>query len=52
MTVVGQSMGAHTALLLAARRPDLVGRLVMVEGDVGGGGDAAARGLPRAFVAR
>lgn len=45
VTVVGQSMGAHTAFLTAAWRPDLVGRLVMVEGDVGGGGQAAARQL-------
>lgn len=47
VTVVGQSMGAHTAFLAAARFPDLVGRLVMVEGDVGGGGPYAARRLHR-----
>lgn len=45
VTVVGQSMGAHTAFLAAARFPDLVGRLVMVEGSVGGGGSSAARRL-------
>ena len=31
-TLVGQSMGAHTAFLTAAARPDLVSRLVMLEG--------------------
>jgi len=30
--LVGQSMGAHTAFLTAAARPDLVDRLVMLEG--------------------
>jgi pimeloyl-ACP methyl ester carboxylesterase len=34
--VVGQSMGAHTAMLLAAWVPDRVDRLVMVEGGLGG----------------
>lgn len=29
--LVGQSLGGHTALLLAARRPDLVSALVVVE---------------------
>ena len=38
--VVGQSMGAHTAMLLAAWEPERVDRLVMVEGGVGG--DSAA----------
>ena len=37
VTVVGQSMGAHTALLLAAWHSDLVERLVLLEGGVGGG---------------
>jgi pimeloyl-ACP methyl ester carboxylesterase len=41
--LVGQSMGAHTALLVAARRPDLIRRLVLLEGGVGGGG---ANGYP------
>lgn len=36
--LVGQSMGAHTALLVAAERPDLVDRLVLVEGGLGGEG--------------
>ena len=35
--LVGQSMGAHTAMLVAAARPDLVRRLVLLEGDQGGG---------------
>jgi len=35
--VIGQSMGAHTAMLLAADRPDLVRALVMLEGDQGSG---------------
>jgi pimeloyl-ACP methyl ester carboxylesterase len=38
VTLVGQSMGAHTAMLTAARYPALVERLVLVEGGVGGGG--------------
>ncbi|NES14901.1 MULTISPECIES: alpha/beta fold hydrolase [Micromonospora] len=36
VTVVGQSMGGHTAMLLAAGHPDLVDRLVMLEAGVGG----------------
>jgi len=35
--LVGQSMGAHTAMLVAAARGDLVRRLVLLEGDQGGG---------------
>jgi len=35
--LVGQSLGAHTAMLVAAARPDLVRRLVLLEGDQGGG---------------
>jgi pimeloyl-ACP methyl ester carboxylesterase len=38
VTLVGQSMGAHTAMLVAAARPDLVRRLVLAEGGVGGPG--------------
>ena len=37
--LVGQSMGAHTAMLAAAARPDLVPGLVMIEGGVGGSTD-------------
>ena len=36
VAVVGQSMGAHTALLLAAWHPRLVTSLVLLEGGVGG----------------
>ncbi|NQX14032.1 alpha/beta hydrolase [Microbacteriaceae bacterium VKM Ac-2855] len=38
--VIGQSMGAYVALLLAATHPQLVRRLVLVEGGIGGA-DAA-----------
>lgn len=37
--LVGQSMGAHTAFLVAAYRPDLVERLVMLEGHAEGNDD-------------
>jgi pimeloyl-ACP methyl ester carboxylesterase len=39
VALAGQSMGAHTAMLTAARHPDLVDRLVMLEGGVGGSVD-------------
>jgi pimeloyl-ACP methyl ester carboxylesterase len=39
VTLVGQSMGGHTAMLTAAWHPGLVGRLVMLEAGVGGRGD-------------
>ncbi|WP_245979849.1 alpha/beta fold hydrolase [Gryllotalpicola protaetiae] len=44
--LVGQSMGAHTAMLVAAARRDLVRRLVLLEGNEGGGSaeDHAALG--------
>lgn len=45
VVLVGQSMGAHTALLAAAARPDLVSRLVLIEGGVGGGGPGASDGV-------
>ena len=38
VTLVGQSMGGHTAMLTAAWHPGLVHRLVMVEAGVGGDG--------------
>lgn len=41
VTLVGQSMGAHTAMLTAAAYPELVEKLVMIEGGVGGGGQPA-----------
>ncbi len=37
--LAGQSMGAHTAMLTAACHPELVSRLVMLEGGVGGNVD-------------
>jgi pimeloyl-ACP methyl ester carboxylesterase len=50
-TVIGQSLGGHTALLLAARRPDLVGGLVVAEaspaGDSGETADELERSLER-----
>lgn len=39
VALVGQSMGAHTAMLTAAWHPELVSRLVMLEGGVGGSAD-------------
>jgi pimeloyl-ACP methyl ester carboxylesterase len=36
VTLVGQSMGANTAMLTTARYPDLVTRLVMIEGSPDG----------------
>jgi len=51
VTLVGQSMGAHTAFLVAALRPDLVGGLVMLEGHVAGNDDPAeAAGLGAYFA--
>ena len=59
LTLVGQSMGAHTALLTAAEHGDLVRRLVLVEGGVGGGGRSVTeqvagllRGWPLPFADR
>lgn len=50
-TLVGQSMGAHTAFLAAASHPDLVDRLVMLEGHVAGAADPdAAADLGRFFA--
>jgi pimeloyl-ACP methyl ester carboxylesterase len=37
VSLVGQSMGAHTAMLTAASRPDLVERLMLLEGGEGTG---------------
>lgn len=38
--LIGQSLGGHTAMLLAAARSDLVSKLVLLEGGAGGGGRA------------
>ncbi|XVU21161.1 alpha/beta fold hydrolase [Actinoplanes sp. CA-054009] len=37
VTLIGQSMGGHTALLTAAWHPELVSRLILLEAGVGGG---------------
>lgn len=37
VTLVGQSMGGHTAMLVAAARPDLIHRLVLLETGPGSG---------------
>jgi pimeloyl-ACP methyl ester carboxylesterase len=47
--VVGQSLGGHTAMLVAARRPDLVQGLVMVEASPAGGNTEVADELGRAL---
>jgi pimeloyl-ACP methyl ester carboxylesterase len=39
VTLGGQSMGGHTAILAAASHPELVGRLVSLEATVAGGTD-------------
>jgi pimeloyl-ACP methyl ester carboxylesterase len=42
--LIGQSLGGHTALLVAARRPDLVRTLVLADaGPAGAGSEAAAQ---------
>ncbi|MEU2202078.1 alpha/beta hydrolase [Isoptericola sp. NPDC019482] len=51
VALVGQSMGAHTAFLVAEARPDLVDRLVMLEGHAGAGeGPEAAAALGAYFA--
>ncbi|WP_305783269.1 alpha/beta fold hydrolase [Symbioplanes lichenis] len=60
VTLVGQSMGGHTALLVAAWHPELVERLILVEAGVGGTDDPDAgrriedffAGWPVPFVSR
>lgn len=41
VTLLGQSAGAHTAMLVAARHPELVDALILVEGGIGGDGPEA-----------
>ena len=49
VVLIGQSMGAHTAFLTAARHPHLVSHLVMIEGDIGGGDGKELASLRRAL---
>lgn len=44
VTLVGQSMGGHTAVLAAAAFPGLIARLVVLEATVAGGADPARIG--------
>jgi pimeloyl-ACP methyl ester carboxylesterase len=50
VALAGQSMGAHTAMLTAAQHPELVSRLVMLEGGVGGSEDDYPGRLGRWFA--
>lgn len=45
ISLIGQSMGAHTAMLVAAHHPSLVGRLVMLEGGLGGEGPGSVEAV-------
>ena len=47
--LVGHSMGAHTAMLTAAARPDLVRTLVLLECGAGGGSDQEHAALGEYF---
>ncbi|NJC24015.1 pimeloyl-ACP methyl ester carboxylesterase [Arthrobacter pigmenti] len=47
--LVGQSMGGHTAMLVAAHRPDLVSRLLLLESDAGRGTEAEHQELGAYF---
>lgn len=49
VALVGQSMGGHTAMLVATARPDLVSRLVLLESTVGGDGNRAGRDAMQQF---
>lgn len=50
VALVGHSMGAHTAMLAASARPDLVRMLVMVEGGVHGSPPEAAQRIGGYFA--
>jgi pimeloyl-ACP methyl ester carboxylesterase len=39
VTLAGQSLGGHTAMLVAAARPDLVSSLILLESGAGGGSE-------------
>jgi pimeloyl-ACP methyl ester carboxylesterase len=43
VVLIGQSLGGHTAMLVAARHPDLVERLVLIEASPERGAGVAAR---------
>lgn len=45
VTLIGHSMGGHTAMVLAAQHPDRVSRLVMMEAGLGGGGEIEHSGV-------
>ncbi|MCU1522567.1 MAG: Alpha/beta hydrolase [Arthrobacter sp.] len=45
VVLVGHSMGGHTAMLVAAARPDLVSKLVLLESGPGGGNLAEYEGI-------
>lgn len=51
VALVGHSMGGHTAMLVAAERPDLVSKLVLLESTAGGDGDRVARDAMRSYFA-
>ncbi|WP_374945996.1 alpha/beta fold hydrolase [Agreia sp.] len=50
ISVIGQSMGAHTAMLVAAARPDLVDRLILLEGGEGSGDPETNAEMGRFFA--
>jgi len=49
VALIGQSMGGHTAMLVAAARRDLVIKLVLLETTAGGDGDETAREAMRRY---
>ncbi|WP_035929457.1 alpha/beta fold hydrolase [Kocuria rosea] len=49
VVLVGQSMGAHTAVLTAAAHPDRVAGLVLLEADVNGGDPVKAAAVGKFF---
>jgi pimeloyl-ACP methyl ester carboxylesterase len=52
LTLVGQSLGGHTGFLVAARRPDLVEKLVVVEAGPGPEAESQAPSQGEETVAR
>jgi pimeloyl-ACP methyl ester carboxylesterase len=49
--LVGQSLGGHTAFLVAARRPDLVSALVVAEASAGGPAEQVPEQVRKALTA-